>query len=168
MSQEQQQIGPNTLAFIALCNEYCNAVENASQTERDDFISAMLRLLPRIYICASDINTDQLSDTFIDDTLTEDYYEAMRRDVEQLMGEDDTYLDVFEEDMKYSDTPIAASISEGIADIFQVLYNYLETVRDAPHDLIADATALVREDFDHYWARRLCNVFRAINAIRYS
>ena len=68
--------------------------------------------------------------------------------------------------MKYSDTPIAASISEGIADLFQVMYNYLETVRDAPNELITDATAAMREDFAQYWSRRLCNVLRAVNALR--
>ena len=166
MTAPESQLTPNTLAFIALSNEFCNAVENASQTERDDFITAMLRLLPRIYIAASDIPSDMLTDAFIDDALTEDYYDAMRRGVEQVMGEDDTYLDVFEEDMKYSDTPIAASISEGIADLFQVMYNYLETVRDAPNDLITDATAAMREDFAQYWRRRLCNVLRAVNALR--
>lgn len=168
MTQDEQHITPNTLAFIALCNEFCSAVENAGHSDRDDFIATLLRLLPRIYICASDLEGDEYVDTYIDDALTEDYYDAMRRGVEQLLGEDDTYLDVFEEDMKYSDTPIAASISEGIADIFQVLYNYLETVRDAPNDLIVDATAVVREDFEHYWARRLCNVLRAVNALRYA
>ena len=53
MTAPESQLTPNTLAFIALSNEFCNAVENASQTERDDFITAMLRLLPRIYIAAS-------------------------------------------------------------------------------------------------------------------
>ena len=170
MSETQPQLKPNTLAFIALCNEYCNAVENAGQTDRDDFTVTMLRLLPRIYITATDLDAgiEQYGDAYIEDTLTEDYYDAMRRAVEGLYGEDDTYLDVFEEDMKYSETPIAASISEGIADLFQVLYNYLETVRDAPNDLIIEATAAVREDFAQYWSRKLCDVLRAVNALKYN
>lgn len=168
MTSQDTHLAPNTLAFIALCNEYCSAVENAREAGHDDFIAAMLKLLPRIYICASDMVADEFADAFIDEALTEDYYDAMRRAVEQTLGEDDTYLDVFEEDMKYSDTPIAASISEGVADLFQVMYNYLETVRDAPNDLIDDATAVVREDFEHYWARKLCDVLRALNALRYS
>ena len=159
---------PNTLAFIALCNEFCSAVENAGQTERTDFIAAMLRLLPRIYIAASDIPADitELDDAYIDNALTEDYYDAMRRGVETVMGEDDTYLDVFEEDMKFSDTPIAASISEGVADLFQVFYNYLETVRDATYEVISQATSAARDDFAHYWSRRLCDVLRALYAIQ--
>ncbi|MDE5656570.1 MAG: DUF5063 domain-containing protein, partial [Muribaculaceae bacterium] len=40
---------PNSLAFIALCNEYCAAVEHARESGHDDFVDSMLRLLPRLY-----------------------------------------------------------------------------------------------------------------------
>lgn len=163
----QSNIKPNTLAFIGLSNEYCVAVENARESERDDFVASMTRLLPRIYISASDLDADNQADSYIDEALDEDYYDSVRRNIETLLGEDDSYLEVFEEDMKYSDTPIAASIAESLADIFQVLYNFLETVRDAPEDLINDAVTVVAEDFRHYWSRTLCNVLRALNAIRY-
>lgn len=164
-----QQLTNNTLALIALCNEYCQSVENACKQGRDGFIGSMLRLLPRIYIAVSDVPEGLGdSDMFLQDALDEVYYDAMRRNVESVMGEDDTYLDVFEEDMKYSDTPISASVAEGCADLFQVFYNYLETVRDAPNELVDEATTTVRDDFAQYWARTLCNVLRAINAIRYN
>lgn len=160
----------NTLAFIALCNEFCGAVEHCAEADRDTFIDTMLRLLPRIYISATDLTGDLTgaADGYIAESLTEDYYDSMRRAVETVMGEDDTYLDVFEDEMKFSDTPIAATVSEGVADLFQVFYNYIETVRDATDDLIADATATVRDDFATYWSRRLCNTLRAINAVKYN
>ena len=65
------------------------------------------------------------------------------------------------------DTPISASVAEGCADLFQVFYNYLETVREAPTELVEEATETLREDFAQYWARTLCNVLRAVNAVRY-
>lgn len=162
------RISPNTLAFIALSNEYCRAIENAPETERDDFLAAMTRLLPRLYITASDIpqNVD-IEEAECINALDEDMYDSTRRGIESLLGEDDTYLEVFEEDMKYSDTPIGASISEGLADIFQVLYDYLETVRDAPARYVSSVTYAVHDDFQHYWSQKLCNVLRAINAVRY-
>lgn len=161
---------PNALALIGLCNEYCAAIEQARQTTRDDFVAAMLRYLPRIYIAATDLQVDDsLIDptVFIDDALDEDYYDSMRRAMEELLGEDDSYLEVFEEDMKYSDTPIAASIAEGLADIFQVVYNFLETVRNAPDTVTLSSLAMLKEDFSEYWSRKLCNVLRALNSVRY-
>lgn len=160
----------NALAFTALCNEYCSACETASDMETRDFAGTMLRLLPRIYMSASDL-TDEgaLDEGYINqDALEEEVYITISRNIEMALGENDSYLEVFEEDMKYSDTPIGASISEGLADLFQVFYNYLETVRDATDDVVASAIVAVKEDFDMYWSQVLCNVMRPLNSVYHS
>lgn len=164
----ENNLNTNAIAFIGLCNEFCIAVENARESERDEFIDSMLRLLPRIYISATDLRTDTLeeADAYIDNVLDEDYYESVRRNMESLMGADDVYLEVFEEDMKYSDTPVAASISEGLADIFQALYNFINTIRDATDLTVATALLGIRDDFRAYWSAPLCNVLRALNRIK--
>lgn len=167
---DKSKLSPNALAFIGLSNEYCHAVEQAADTEREDFVASMTRLLPRIYISAADLSAENdMEDVYyIDDSLDEESYDAVRRGIESVLGEDDTYLEVFEEDMKYSDTPIAASVAEGLSDIYQVLFNFLSAVKDSTEDNIVSALILVGEDFRQYWSRPLCNVLRALNHIRYS
>ena len=164
----ESKLNTNAIAFIGLCNEFCVAVENARECERAEFIDHMLRILPRIYIAASDltVDTDSPFDAYIDNVLEEDYYEALRRNMEALMGADDVYLEVFEEDMKYSDTPVAASISEGLADIFQVLYNFINTIRDTTDETIQVALLGIKDDFRAYWSATLCNVLRAVNHLK--
>ena len=156
-------LNTNSIAFISLCNEYCISIENAKETARDAFIDNMLRLLPRIYIAATDLQIDILEedDQFIENILDEDYYDALRRNMEVLLGEDDVYLEVFEEDMKYSDTPVAASISEGLSDLFQVLYNFINTIRDSTDATVKLALVNVKDDFRSYWSATLCNVLRS-------
>lgn len=169
-----QNLSNNALAFIALCNEYCMAVENARESLLPSFAGNMLRLLPRIYISASDlVNIPEVmqyreEEPYVSQALEEDYYESVRRSLESLLGEHDTYLEVFEEDMKYSDTPIAATVSEQLADLFQVMYNFLETVREATTDVTYEALASVSNDFESYWSRTLCNVMRPLNQLYYS
>lgn len=157
----------NSLAFIALCNEFCSAAENCLSMEPRAFIHDMLRLLPRIYISASDIEADSLMDGYIDQALSEDNYEEIRRNLSVILGKYDTYLEAFEEDMKYSETPIGSSVSENLADLFQVFYNLLETVRDATEEVAEMALAAVKEDFCDYWGQTLCNVMRPLNNIYY-
>ena len=161
-------LNTNSIAFIGLCNEYCISIENAKETARDAFIDNMLRLLPRIYIAATDLQVDILEedDQFIENILDEDYYDALRRNMEILLGEDDVYLEVFEEDMKYSDTPVAASISEGLSDLFQVLYNFINTIRDSTDATVKLALVNVKDDFRSYWSATLCNVLRALNHLK--
>lgn len=162
-------LNTNTLAFIALCNEYCVAMEQARESEREDFVRSMLRLLPRIYISATDLKTDsgQSEEAYLESALEEGYYESVRCSVENMLGPDDVYLEVFEDDMKYSDTPIAASVSEGLADIFQVLYNFVVMVKESPEELVEMAVVAVKDEFQSYWGQRLCNVMRALHSINY-
>lgn len=170
MTTQSSLLNNNALAFIALSNEYCQALESARESERIPFVENMLRLLPRIYISATDLQLNQFlaEDAYLEGRLDEDFYDSVRRSVENLLGPDDTYLEVFEEDMKYSDTPIAASVSEGLADIFQVMYNLLDAIRDMPEEVVLSALVAVKDDFESYWSRVLCNVLRALNHIRYT
>ena len=167
---ESAILNTNSLAFIALCNEYCAAVEDVRESDKDDFVQSMLRLLPRLYISATDLKVEALDeeDAYLEPILDEDYYESVRCGIENLMGPEDIFLEVFEEDMKYSDTPIAASISESLADIFQVLFNFVGMVKEAPEHLIPLALVAVRDEFQGYWSRILCNVLRALNQLRYN
>lgn len=163
-------LSPNTIAFIALTNEFCQTLENTRETTRDEFIDAMLRMLPRIYMSATDLDVTLIDedDAYIQPFLDEEYYESIRRNIENLLGPDDVYLEVFEEDMKYSDTPIAASISEGLADIFQVFYNFISTIRDLSPEEMVPQIAAVKDEFGGYWSQPLCNVLRALNHVRYN
>ncbi|MBD5226231.1 MAG: DUF5063 domain-containing protein [Bacteroidales bacterium] len=161
-------LNTNAIAFIGLCSEFCSAVETTTETEREFFIGNMLKLLPRIYISATDLTTDFADgiDGYIESALSEEHYDIARSNIEALMGEEDVFLEVFEEDMKYSETPVAASVSESLADIFQVLYNFLSAIRDTTDETAQEMLATVREDFHSYWSAPLCNVLRALNRIK--
>lgn len=157
----------NTLAFIALCNEYCAELEHCRESEQQTFTGRMLDLLPRIYITARSLQPDPADpdSMAIIPALEEDTYEQVRRAAELVLGEHDTYLETFVSDMKYSDEPIGASIAESLADLFQVMFNFIETVRDAAPETVEDAVAAVKEDFRTYWSQTLCNVMRPLNSI---
>ena len=163
------QLSPNSLAFIALANEYCSAIEKAPEFDKPDFLVQMLKLLPRIYISASDINIKESSEEYyIEPYLDEDVYNNVRSNIAALMAEDDVFLETFEEDMKYSDTPVSASISEDLADIYQELYNLVASVRDVESEAIHSILITCKEDFASFWGQALCNVLRALHSVFYN
>lgn len=168
MTASSSLLTPGALAFIGLANEYCQAAAQAGAATPTEFIDRMLRLLPRLYIAATDLPDPVGAEADIDQAMDEDTYNDAQRSIAALLGENDTYLEVFEQDMKYSDTPIAASISEGLADLLQVMYNFIMTVKDAPEPLILEALEAVKADFGYYWSRILCNVLRALNQVKYN
>lgn len=166
---DNNQLSPNSLAFIALANEYCSAIEKASEYDKTDFMVQMLKLLPRIYISASDINIKESSvEYYVEPYLDEDVYNNVRCNIAALTAEDDVFLETFEEDMKYSDTPVSATISEDLADIYQELYNLVASVRDVDNEAIRSILITCKEDFATFWGQTLCNVLRALHSAFYN
>ena len=167
------EIQKRILGATALAAEYCKTLENSGNMERMEMVDSMLRLLPSLYIAFNEIPAEsavELTDepTYFDSYVDEEYYESIRRALEGVFGEEDTFLETFEEDMKYSDTPIASSISECLADIFQPLFNFVCLVRDSDGEKASEAYADCHENFVSYWSQTLCNVLRALNHLKYS
>lgn len=160
-----QQLDPNSLSFIALTNEFCQALEHAESASRGEFIAEMLKILPRIYIVATDLQQESpFSEYDIEPYLTEDVYNQVRDSISRLMAEEDVYLEVFVEDMKYSDSPIASSISENLADLYQEFFNFIASVKDATTEAQLELTAVCKYEFREFWGQTLCNVLRALHA----
>lgn len=159
-----------SLAFIGLATEYCAAIENALSSDKDEFTALMLRLLPRIYITASDLTPPPALEEYepLAPYLDADTYERVRASLASLMGEDDAYLDTPAEAMKYSEEPVARTISESLADIYQPLLDCALAVRDSEGALTDQATAWARETFEEYWGQTLVDVMRPLHHIFYN
>lgn len=166
----EENLKRRLIGLVSLSTEYCHLCENASEFNKEEFIDQALDLLPRIYWEFFDLSAPFILDDFdyFSSYVDEDYYDGIRRNIERVMGEDDVYLETFEEDMKYSETPIGASIAESLADIFQPLYNFVAIVKDSDGEQMNSAFANCKEDFAGYWSQTLCNVLRALNHIKYS
>lgn len=168
---ENTDINITNAPLIELARNFCITVEHAAEAERDEFTAEMLDLLPRLYLGFTALDAESLDsygDEYLPQYLEEEYYESIRRSLERLYGDRDIYLETFESDMKYSDTPIAASISEGIADIFQPLYDCVCAIRESEGMQTAVALGICLENFRSYWSQTLCNVLRPLNHLRYN
>ncbi len=70
--------------------------------------------------------------------------------------------------MKYSDTPISATVSENLADLYQEFFNLVQSVKNAPEGSRQTLVEQCKENFINYWGQTLCNVLRALNSVFYS
>ena len=158
------------LEIVSLSKSYCDLCQEAREYQKGEFIDRTLDILPRLYWNFFDIEAGITleEDEFFGSYVDEEIYEQIRRSIASVIGGDDLFLETFEEDMKYSETPISASISEGMADIFQPLYNFVSIVRDSEGMQLEEAYISCKEDFENYWSQTLCNILKALNNIKYS
>lgn len=162
---------PISEALLRTAEEFCFTIEKCTETERNEFVEKMTEVLPALYLHTASFSEKDSDDSMLTDGaydyLDEQSYENIRARISVLLGEHDTFLETFEEDMKYSDTPIAATISESLADIFQPVYNFLCAIKDADNDRMQEIASGLKENFREYWSQTLCNVMRPLNALRY-
>lgn len=165
MSQDKTRL----YDIVTMSKNYCETCQDSIQYTREEFIDRILDLLPRIYWNFFDLSAGvSLGESdYFSDYVDEPLYEEVRRGIASVMGGADTFLETFEEDMKYSETPITASVSEGLADIFQPLYNFVSIVHDSEGSQLEEAFISCKEDFENYWSQTLCNVMKALNNIKY-
>ena len=165
-----KEIRTRLINLVALGAEYCSTVENCREMELKELIENLLGLLPRIYYEFHDIDSGESVSLEewgrgVSEHLVEEQYESVRMQLTAAFGEEDTYLETFEKDMKYSDTPIATTISENLADLYQPLFNFVVEVRESEGENLEEAYRACKEGFKEYWSQTLCNVMRALNAI---
>lgn len=158
------------LELVDLSKSYCEACQEATQYTRHELTDRFLDLLPRIYWNFFDLSAGvSLGETYyFSDYVDETLYGEIQRGIASVMGGADMFLETFEEDMKYSETPISSSISECLADIFQPLFNFISIVHDSEGSQLEEAFLSCKEDFESYWSQTLCNVLKALNNIKYS
>lgn len=157
------------LDIVTLAKEYCETCQEASQLSKIEFTDKILDLLPRLYWNFFDLSAGvSLGEMeYFSDYVDESYYEEIKGGIAAIMGSSDIFLETFEEDMKYSETPISASISECLADLFQPLFNFISIVHDSEGGQLEEAFLNCKEEFENYWSQTLCNVLRALNNIKY-
>ncbi len=160
---------PNVIEFVTVTAQTCLFLENISEGSREDFIFKAVKLFPLLYLKASVI---EIPETVFDDVperfVSVEDYNFVKEQVENLLGPDDSYLEVFHPDMALSDTPIAAFISENLADIYQELKDFAASYQTVDTDIMNDALVVCLQAFGEHWGQKLLNALRALHAIRYS
>lgn len=154
------------IEFVAVAKEYCDFIEHmAVQGEKKEFLSKLQKFIPLIYLKGSLLPACESEGIEIaEDMVSEIEYNELYAGIHQLMGEDDEYLEVFDENMQFSDAPIVNSIAEKVCDIYQDLKNFISAYRHGLVEIMEDALWQLNVNFESYWGRSCASVLRAVHA----
>lgn len=159
----------NVVEFVAVGVQFCSFLETYEEENATDLSGKLTKLLPLLYLKATLLPEIEVEyDIYPEVSVTEEDYENIVNRLYSTFKNNDTYLEVFLEDMKYSDTPISASISEDLADIYQDLKNFASIYEQGLDETMYEALFSLHENFKLYWGQKLVNVLRALHSIKYS
>ena len=156
------------IEFVTVAKEFCNYLDNGEDAEAGEFLSKMQKFIPLIYLKGSLLpHCESDSMGLVEDRVTEEDYNLLHARLNQLLGEHDEYLEVFDEAMQYSETPVVNTISEKLADIYQDLKNFICAYRGGMVEVIEEALWQLNNNFELYWGKACAGVLRAIHAAVY-
>ena len=160
----------NTLEFVTVTLEYCALMEASSGHNLFSFTDKAVKILPLLYLKATllPVPQDSGEEYDIEHFITENTYEAIRYRTAGLLGEFDSFLETFHPDIKYSDTPVAATISENMADIYQDLGDFAALFRQGNEEAMEKALYVCEENFRLYWGQKLLNALKALHVVRFN
>lgn len=159
----------NTLEFVTVAFEFCSWIESSYEHDLMRFVDKTIKLLPLLYLKATLLPATETDDeSEMTHFITEETYDTLRNRLAALLGEYDSYLETFATDMQYSDTPVAAFISENLADLYQDIGNFVSLFRQGYDKTMRLALATCIENFRLYWGQSLLNALKALHAIRYN
>lgn len=155
-----------TTEFVMLSAQFCVYLDELDLPKKSDFIDKMLSILPLLYTKARQLPTiTPTMDGYPEQFVSENEYTIIRNKIETILGSDDAYLEVFMEDIRYSDEPITAFISENIADIYQELDNLIGNWQIENDFVRNDALVVCIDGFKEHWGQKLLNVMRPLHAL---
>ena len=170
MEKESQTIfDKNVIEFVTVAAEFCAFLERAESMKCSTFVDTSLKILPLLYLKASMLpKCETIGDEAPETYVTEEIYEILRINLAGLMGDKDDYLDVFVQDMVYSDHPIKKSISEDLADIYQDIKDFIFVFQLGLNETMNDSLAICQENFGMLWGQKLVNTLRALHDVKYN
>ena len=170
MEKESQTIfDKNVIEFVTVAAEFFAFLERAESMKRSTFVDTSLKILPLLYLKASMLpKCETIGDEAPETYVTEEIYEILRINLAGLMGDKDDYLDVFVQDMVYSDQPIKKSISEDLADIYQDIKDFIFVFQLGLNETMNDSLAICQENFGMLWGQKLVNTLRALHDVKYN
>ena len=155
-----------TIEFVTVATQTCLFLEHSAEYERHDFIEKILCLLPLLYLKTRLLKEPEaLLEGEPQHFVQEDDYNYIQAGVKNLLGTDDAYLEVFLNDIQYSDEPITAYISENLADIYQELKDMAAAFQTGQEEVMNDAVLACLTAFREHWGQKLLNAMRALHAL---
>ena len=156
----------DVIDFVTVAVQTCLLLEHVEEQEKRDFAERLLQMLPMLYVKTRSLRIpEQELDGYPQHFVSEEDYNYVSESVKQMLGTDDVYLEVFVEDMRYSQEPISAFISENLADIYQELKDMAGNYQTEDEQVMSDGVLACIEGFHEHWGQKLLNVLRALHSL---
>lgn len=165
---EEKVTGSHVIELITVANDFCIFTEGIEKYDKADILGYFQKVLPLLYIKGALLpSVPPVEDMVPEHYITEENWDNIYSQYKERLGEDDHYSLVSHDEI-YGEKPSKASISEGLADIYQDLKDFLVLYQQNTSMARQNAVYECHRLFQARWGHRLVNVHAAIHKLIYA
>ncbi len=166
---EQIVYSKNVVEFVTVANEYCSTMENVSHLTAEENLSKLQKLLPLLYLKASVVpKIEMVLEEELEKFVSELDYNMLHQKWLQLLGEYDSFYEVFDPNIQFGEETVRSSVAENLLDIYQDLKDCITNYSIGNEEVMNDAISECIYHFEEFWGQQLVNVMRAVHMLVYS
>lgn len=154
----------NVVEFVTVAGEFCGMIEKVRQIPVKQNMQNFQKVLPLLYLKAALLpQTGKVLEEELEKYVSEPDYSVLLQKWLEALGEYDSYYEVFDPDIHFSEEVITASVSENLLDIYQDLKDFITAYSLGDEAIMNDALYECVYHFHDFWGQRLVNVLRAVH-----
>jgi hypothetical protein len=159
----------NVVEFVTVANEFCTSMEKVSNRTPQENLGTLQKLLPLLYLKAAVLpKVEAVMDEELEKFVSELDYNTLHQKWLKLLGEYDSFYEVFDPNIQFGDETVTASISENLMDIYQDLKEFIVSYSLGNEEVMNDSLAECVFHFSEFWGQQLVNVLRAVHMLVFS
>jgi hypothetical protein len=156
----------DVVEFVTVAREFCEHIERVNFIPAEAMMSKMQKILPLLYLKASLLpKPEKVLDEELEKYVSEMDYTIWQQRWLRVLGENDSYYEVFDPGIQFGEETVTASISESLMDIYQDLKDFLIAYSLGDEAIMNDALFDCVYHFEDFWGQRLVNVLRAVHKL---
>lgn len=165
---EEKVKGSHVLDLMTVANDFCLFTEGLEKYDKSDILGYFQKVLPLLYIKGALIPyVPAVDDMTAEHYITEENWDNIYSQFKEKFGDDDLYGIVVNDEI-YGKKAEQASISEGLADIYQDLKDFLVLYQQNTSMARQNAVYECHRLFESRWGHRLVNVHAALHKLLFA
>jgi len=154
------------LRFVNFGKDYTDLLSVPLPEERRDFISRLLEIMPAMYSAIMEIPvTSPVFEEGNEKFVSEEEWSGVYQKMAALLGSQNEYVDIPEEDEYDRLEVISRDLSEDLSDIYQDIKDFLELYRNGNEEIMNDALWECRMNCERYWGEKALRASRILHKI---
>ena len=150
-------------SFVDLASSYCSLIEHSDEYSTEDFMTRVREILPLLYHRGLGLPELEITDQDIDGAISHDEWSEMFTSLQRKLGINDHYWEVYDPLKTDHDDPVAACLSDDLADIWRDLKDGLSHWTDCSAKARQQIVWNWHFSFHCHWSDHLVDALRVIN-----